>query len=232
MRDPDPRAASPAPPPAVSVLLPVYQHGAFLGRAIESVLAQGFGDWELLVADDGSTDGSLAVAERYRAGSARVRVLALEHRGLSATLNAAAAVATADVLTFLDADDAYEPHHLEENLRYLAEHPEADLVTSTARILGDPFVVDLERPGEMIHLDRCVIGGTFFVRRRVFAAVGGMPEARFGMDYLFARAIGAAGYAVHRRQGRSYVYDRTHGGSMSKRAEQRMRVGEAAEPEP
>ena len=232
MRDRPLPAGSPPPPPAVSVLLPVYQHAGLLGRAIESVLAQRLEGWELLVADDGSTDGSRAVAERYRAASPRIRVLALEHRGLSATLNAAAARARAELLTFLDADDAYRPRHLEENLRHLAAHPEADLVMSTARILGDPFVVDLERPGEMIHLDRCAIGGTFFVRRRVFEAVGGMPEARFGMDYLFARAVERAGFVVHRRRARSYLYDRTRAGSMSKRAERRMRVGEAAEPDP
>jgi glycosyltransferase involved in cell wall biosynthesis len=205
--------------PSVSVLLPVFDHAPLLPRAIRSVLAQSTPGWELVIADDGSSDGSGQVAAELATLHPAIRVLRLPHRGLAATLNAAARAATAPLLTFLDADDLYEPVHLEENLRHLAVHPEVDLLMSTARVLGDPWVVDLERPGQMVHLDRCAIGGTFFVRRQVFAAVGGMPPIVFGMDYHFARRVQEAGFRIEKRTGRTYVYDRNLGGAMTKAAE-------------
>ncbi len=210
--------------PSLSVLLCVFNHGALLPRAIESVLAQTTRDWELVVASDGSTDDSRDVAAAFAARHAAVRLLDLEHRGLAATVNAAARVAAGRYLTALDADDFYERDHLEENLRYLVAHPEVDLVMSTARVIGDPWVVDLERDGEMIHLDDCAIGGTFFVKREVFEAVGGMPPVRFGMDYRFARSVREAGFRVQKRAARTYVYDRSLGGAMTKAAEARMRA--------
>lgn len=209
--------------PTVSVLLPVFDHGALLARAIESVLAQTTADWELVIADDGSSDDSAAVAESYVSGLPQVRLVRLPHRGLSATLNAASALTRGRYLTTLDADDFYRERHLEENLDYLRAHPEVALVMSKAEVLGDPYVVDLERPGRMIHLDDCAIGGTFFVRREVFEAVGRMPEASFGIDYRFARAVEAAGHLIHRREARTYVYDRTRDGSITKKAAQRMK---------
>jgi glycosyltransferase involved in cell wall biosynthesis len=215
------------PMPSASVLLSVYDHGALLPRAIESVLAQTTGDWELVVANDGSTDDSGEVAASYASRHPSVRLLDLEHRGLAAAVNAAARVATGRYLTALDADDWYEPRHLEENLRHLAERPEIDLLMSTARVIGDPWVVDLERPGEMIHLDACAIGGTFFVRREVFEALGGMPPVQFGVDYRFARSVREAGYVVEKRAGRTYVYDRSRGGAMTRAAEATMREGVA-----
>lgn len=211
----------------MSIVLSVYNHGALLGRAIESVLAQTTGDWELVIADDGSTDDSREVAEGYAGRCPQIALLGLRHGGLAAAINAAFRVTTGAFLTTLDADDYYRGDHLRDNIRYLGEHPEADLIMSKAEVLGDPYVVDLEEPGKLIHLDRCAIGGTFFVRRAVFEAVGGMPAIQFGMDYHFARKVEAAGYELQRRDARTYVYDRTRGGSMTKTAELQMRAGQA-----
>jgi glycosyltransferase involved in cell wall biosynthesis len=240
---PGPHLATPppGPPPRVSIILCVYNHGRLLGRAVESVLAQSLDEWDLVIANDGSTDDSGEVAARYAATSERIRSIDLEHGGLAAAVNAAFRLTTGPLLTSLDADDYYREGHLEDNLRYLDGHPDADLVMSRAEVLGDPYVVDLETPGRMIHLDRCAIGGTFFVRRSVFAALGGMPAAGFGMDYYFARRVEEAGYRIHRRQARTYVYDRTRGGSMTKAEEARVggsrsarlpRPGPSAAPQP
>jgi glycosyltransferase involved in cell wall biosynthesis len=150
----------------------------------------------------------------------------LRHGGLSAAINAAFGITTGSYLTTLDADDYYSNVHLEDNVRYLKKHPEADLIMSKAKVLGDPYVVDLERPGKMIHLDRCVIGGTVFVKREIFRAVGGMAQIPYGMDYDFARRAEGAGYRIEKRNARTYVYDRTRSGSITKTAEMRMRTGE------
>lgn len=212
-------------PPVVSIILAVYNHAALLGRAVESVLAQTATSWELVIADDGSTDYSLAVAKDYLARSPRIQVLGFDHRGLAATVNAAFRHTAGAYLTTLDADDYYRPEHLAVNLCYLQEHPEVDLVMSKAEVLGDPYVVDLETPGRMIHLDECTIGGTFFTRRAVFEAVGGMPAIQFGVDYAFAQKVRAAGYTIRKQEARTYVYDRIRNGSITKIAERELKEG-------
>jgi teichuronic acid biosynthesis glycosyltransferase TuaG len=96
--------------PAVSVIMPVLNQEAWLGAAIDSVRSQRLTDWELLIIDDGSTDSSRTVAERYAAQDAeRIRILstAANHRGAAAARNAAMAAARGRYISFLDADDLY-----------------------------------------------------------------------------------------------------------------------------
>ena len=111
-------------PPAVSVLLPVYNTRPFLAEAIESILAQTFGDFELLIVDDGSTDGSTEVARRYSGLDGRIRLVARENRGLVATLNELAGLARGELLARMDADDVALPRRFERQVAHLREHPE------------------------------------------------------------------------------------------------------------
>src|SRR5437764_12875572 len=74
--------------PRLSVLLPVWNGSAFLAPAVESILRQTFSSLELIVVDDGSTDGTAAIAERFACADERVRVLRRPHAGLSAALTA------------------------------------------------------------------------------------------------------------------------------------------------
>ncbi|HEY8520469.1 MAG TPA: glycosyltransferase [Gammaproteobacteria bacterium] len=109
--------------PAVSIVLPTYERLPFLRAAVESVFAQTFTDWELIVADDGSG----AETKAYLRGleSDRVRVLHLEHGGRpSRARNAALAAARAELVAFLDSDDLWEPMKLERQLAAMRAEPE------------------------------------------------------------------------------------------------------------
>jgi glycosyltransferase involved in cell wall biosynthesis len=109
--------------PQVSVILPVYQRAAFLQLAAHSVFAQTFRDWELIVADDGSTDDTPAVCRRLGA-DARVRVLELAHSGNPALVrNAALREARGRYVAFLDSDDLWMPRKLELQLEQLRADP-------------------------------------------------------------------------------------------------------------
>lgn len=115
--------------PAVSVLMAVYNGERHLAAAIESVLAQTFGDFELLVVDDGSQDGSRTIAERY--DDPRVRVLPLTpNGGLSAALNHGLAAARSPLIARQDADDLAEPHRLEQQVARMRAHPDLALLGS------------------------------------------------------------------------------------------------------
>jgi glycosyltransferase involved in cell wall biosynthesis len=118
--------------PAVSVVTIFLDADRFLQEAIDSVRAQTFTDWELLLVDDGSTDTSTEIARRAAdADPARVRYV--EHpghvnRGMSASRNLGIASARSDILAFLDADDVYLPDRLEYQLTALRAHPDASAV--------------------------------------------------------------------------------------------------------
>ena len=128
-------AKSPAMKPRVSVILIFYNGEEFLAEAIESVLAQHCGDFELLLVDDGSTDGSTAIARRY-AEHEPARIRCLEHpghsnRGMSATRNLGLREARGDLIAFIDADDRWRPNKLGEQLDIFDQHPEIDALCGT-----------------------------------------------------------------------------------------------------
>lgn len=205
--------------PAVSIILPVYNQGISLTRAIESVLQQTFSDWELIVVNDGSNDSSAIVAKKFAELYPQIKFLDKKHHGVSAAINTGVAHANGLFVTTLGADDYYKPEHLQDNLDYIKNHPEVDLVMAKTEIIGSPYVVDLEKPGKMIHLDECAIGGTFFVRRSIFLEVGGRQSIQYGTDYFFAQKVAEAGFLILKRDSRTYVYDRTGSVSITKSEE-------------
>ena len=108
--------------PRVSVIIPTYNRADLLGDAIGSVLAQSYQDFELIVADDGSTDHTAEImAEAIASYGSRIRYLVLPHRGQpAAPRNSALAVATGEYISFLDSDDLYLPNKLALQVPVLA----------------------------------------------------------------------------------------------------------------
>ena len=132
--------------PAVSVVTIFRDAARYLQEAIDSVVAQTFTDWELLLVDDGSSDASTAVARSAVARDAD-RVRYLEHpghanRGMSASRNLGVASARAPFIAFLDADDLYLPAKLSHQVSLMDEHPEAGMVYGPTTLwfgwTGDP----------------------------------------------------------------------------------------------
>ena len=112
--------------PSISVIVPVYQAEKFLHRCVDSVCRQTFSDWELILVDDGSTDGSPALCDKLAARDSRVRVFhRKKNQGVSEARNLGLNEARGDYAAFLDADDCYEFHAL-ETLWNLREQSGAD----------------------------------------------------------------------------------------------------------
>lgn len=114
--------------PLVSVLLANYNYARYLPESIESVLSQTYAHWELIICDDGSTDDSVAVAERYAERDDRIRVLRKPNGGHASTLNAAYEVSGGDLIALLDSDDLYLPTKLEQAVAASFTRPEAGLL--------------------------------------------------------------------------------------------------------
>src|SRR5215213_4115846 len=118
----------------VSVVIPCYNLAHFLGEAIESVLAQSYPNFEIIVVDDGSPDNTSEVAARYPG----VRLVRQENQGLSGARNAGLARSEGEYVVFLDADDRLLPEALEAHLEHLKAHPECAFVSGRLkRIAAD-----------------------------------------------------------------------------------------------
>lgn len=109
-----------------SVIMPLYNKAPYVRKAVESVVDQTFADWELIVVDDCSTDGSAAIVEQIV--DPRIRIIRLEENGgVGSARNRGVAESTAPFVCFLDADDWWEPTFLEEMAALIERHPDAGI---------------------------------------------------------------------------------------------------------
>jgi glycosyltransferase involved in cell wall biosynthesis len=172
----------------VAVVIPAHNRAEYLGRSIESVLAQTHTDWELFVVDDHSTDGTLEIARGYVRTCARVHVLRVTSgRGAQAARNTGiwATPVEAAYIAFLDSDDRWEPRFLERCMQRAQEtgaavvYTEGRIVfadgreaarTGVARLEGMAYPALLTRPPGPIF-------SNILVRRDCFAAIGYLDDA-------------------------------------------------------
>ena len=131
--------------PAITVLMPVYNAGRYLREAIDSILAQTFRHFELLIIDDGSTDDSVSILSEYQ--DARIRFYSNEKNlGITATLNRGIDLSRAELIARMDADDISYPGRLQRQFGYMQQHPDCALLSTWAKVVGeDRKFVRLER---------------------------------------------------------------------------------------
>jgi glycosyltransferase involved in cell wall biosynthesis len=179
-------------PPRVSILLTSYNREHLIAESIESVLAQTFTDFELLIVDDGSTDRTAEIAQRYAQRDARIRLFVNGHNlGQFANRNKAASLATGEFLKYHDSDDVMYPHCLQVLVASLESYPEAGFaLTRGAHWPGGPVPMLLtprlsfEREYLGSGMFGCSPSGALF-RRTVFQELGGFEDAGTPSDYVF-----------------------------------------------
>jgi len=175
--------------PRVTVYIPCHNYGRFLRDAVDSVLAQHFDDWELIIVDDGSTDDTARIAEACVARYPdQIRVIR-NHRakGLQAGANAALEAARGDYIMRLDADDYLDENALLVLATYLDRHPDVGLVYPNyvyVNEVGDVLGVENRKKvgSEAKFLDLPAHGACTMVRKRVLKSVGGYSESYNAQD--------------------------------------------------
>lgn len=208
-----------------SVVINNFNYGRFVGEAIESVLAQSYGDFELVIVDDGSADDSREVIGSYR--DPRIRTVFKANGGQLSCFDAAAASVSGEVVCFLDADDLYEPGCLAHLDRFYREHPDCGCAFCRLRRFGgdDRLSVDFDetvRWGEsafltaVLHLpvgaetSACSMKAEVF--RRFLPWPEGEPDWRIRADDVLlwgAAMCGAVKYFIPE----TLVRYRVHGGN-------------------
>jgi glycosyltransferase involved in cell wall biosynthesis len=208
--------------PFFSVVICTYQRGHLIDRAIKSLIAQVDADWEAVVVDDGSTDDTAEVVQKYIVAGQPIRYFHHVHCGVARSRNAGILAGRGLFVTFLDSDDEYSPEHLSSRHAMLLSNQEVRLLHGGIEVVGgDAFVRDRHDPTQLIHLDECVIGGTFVIRRDVFDQIGLFSEVDYGDDADYFERAAAAGVCIARTDHPTYRYyrdtpdalTRTHGSS-------------------
>ncbi|MCY3867896.1 MAG: glycosyltransferase family 2 protein [Chloroflexi bacterium] len=122
--------------PAVSVVMPVYNGECYLAEAIESILGQTFTDFEFIIVDDGSRDGSAAIIHDFAKRDERIRVIQHErNRGLTSARNSGIAASRGQFVAAMDHDDISLPRRIEKQADFLHSHPRLGLVGTHVRTL-------------------------------------------------------------------------------------------------
>jgi glycosyltransferase involved in cell wall biosynthesis len=192
----------------ISAVIGAYQAERYIAETLESILSQTRPPDEVIVVDDGSTDGTARELERF---GDRIRVVRQANRGCAAAFNTAFREARGDFVGECGADDIWEPNKLEQQVEALETHPEIDIAFCAARVFGhmegqwsmadsgDPSVgiMDPHRFGRTLFRVNPVCPSTTLVRRRLYEQLGAFSEEFATEDYDYwmrAQRAGATFY--------------------------------------
>lgn len=187
--------------PDITVLLPVYNSNTFIAEAVESVLDQTYSNFELLIIDDGSTDGTGKILQRLAAKDSRIRLFQRENRGLVATLNEGIALCSSEFVARMDADDYALPHRLAVQYAYMREHPETAVCSAGMEEYETGRSLTWAGYGEAVRarllFGCCLYHPTILARRSALLAVGGYDAAMpCAEDYDLWVRLAESGYSL------------------------------------
>jgi glycosyltransferase involved in cell wall biosynthesis len=184
--------------PRVSFLMAVHDGEAYLDEAIQSILSQTFSDFEFIIINDGSTDGTAAIIDRYRREDGRLRVYAQPNRGLVAALNRGLELACGEYVARMDADDVSLPERIAEQVAFLDEHPDVGICGTWIETFGTSsgdvrrYPADDATIRSWLLFESVLAHPSIVMRRALLVKTGLSYDARYvhAEDYaLWVRAV-------------------------------------------
>ena len=207
----------------VSVILTIFNSRKFFRRALNSVLDQTFKNIEIIIVDDGSTDGSETDLFPVLKENDFIKYIRHSNRKHPLSLNTGIINSTGNFITFIDSDDEYRSDHIEERIKYFSENEDADLIYSPAELIGnddDMFVPDANDKEKLIHLNDCIIGGTLYRKRNVFETLNGFKNIYSHDSEFYKRAVDI--FNVKKFDLPTYVYYRDNPDSVISKLKSKM----------
>ena len=194
--------------PEISVIMPTFNRARHLENAVQSVIAQSFESWELIIVDDGSSDHTFETLNPYIERFTNIRYLKHKNRKAALSRNAGIQASFGRYITFLDSDDHYLANHLETRVAILKEYETISLLSGGFICDEDIRVKDRYNSDKLVNIRECILGGTFFGTREIFLSLEGFRDLEYAEDAdLWERA--EALYAVKKIEDpKTYVYQR------------------------
>ncbi|MCK4809570.1 MAG: glycosyltransferase [Candidatus Omnitrophica bacterium] len=184
----------------VSVVMPVYNSRNVVGKAIESILQQTYADFEFIIIDDGSTDGTFNILEEYKNKDERIILVAQARKGLVYSLNRGLKLAKGEYILRQDGDDVSLPERMEKQLEAIKNN-NLDIVGSYAYLVNEKgFTIEkIIRPVEhksiveKLERQNCILHPTLMFKKEAILSIGGYNgQYEFAQDYeLYLRAVRA-----------------------------------------
>lgn len=170
--------------PLVSIIMPAYRQAEYIAEALESVKKQTYGNWEIIIVDDGSPDNVAKIADNYSREDTRIKFFHTDNKGVSAARNFAVERAAGEYILPLDADDTIEPTYVEKCVQHFSAHPETDVVYCRWRCFGETKKTPKL---EYVDYETLLLSNRIFVsamfRKSRFEEIGGYDEEmRQGME--------------------------------------------------
>jgi len=168
----------------ISILLTTLNRSNLISKAIDSVLAQTYSNWELLISDDGSTDDTAEVVKKYLKKDPRIKYFFHKQLGISGSRNLAAQKSSGDCFAIIDSDDYYKPEHLQVQYEFMKKN-NADIVYSPVIVWGPEelaYVPDRHDTNQKIHITQCVCSGTLLISKKAFEKLNGFRIISYAED--------------------------------------------------
>jgi glycosyltransferase involved in cell wall biosynthesis len=228
-----------AQPPTVSVVMAVHNTERYVAQAIDSILQQTFTDFELIILNDGSTDGSLCILQQYEKRDNRIRLISRENQGIPRTRNDLLQAAQGEFIAVMDSDDVALPDRLSWQVAFLRQHPEVICVGGAHDLIDHKgrFLTHFQLPTSDEEIQRAAIVGhapicnpCAVIRREALLQIGGYDE-RLGQaeDLDVWLKLGEIGKLANLSE--TVLQYRIHPRSVSEQAQlfQRQKAKEACE---
>lgn len=177
----------------VSIIMPAFNSARYIREAIDSVLAQTWHHWELIVVNDGSTDETGSIVQDYH--DERIVLVEQENRGVSAARNVGLGLASGEFVTFLDSDDILPPGSLKARVAFLENNREVDIVDGQVKVLNEnldgiervysPYYRGALLPRLLRLDDRVFCGTVYMVRSSVLSGMHFTESMKHAEDLLF-----------------------------------------------
>jgi glycosyltransferase involved in cell wall biosynthesis len=193
--------------PVISIVLPMRNAATTLVDCLQSIAKQTFRHYEVVIIDDGSSDGSASIVEGWRQQDQRIRLYRQPPLGLVPALNKGVSLARGQYIARMDADDLMTEHRLQAQLQYLSGHPHVDLVAAQAELFSSAGIktgyqeylrwqnncITHRDITDQIYVESPIVHPTVMVRRDVLTRVGGYRQGDFPEDYELWLRMSATG---------------------------------------
>lgn len=192
--------------PFFSVVITTYNRVNLLKRALNSLFQQTEMDWEAIIIDDGSEDGTSKMVEELQKLHPAIHYFYQPNKGSYQAKNEGMNRSKGKFITFLDSDDEYAPNHLWSRKEILTEDLKIRFLHGGVQVIGEEYVPDRFDNQKDIHLSACAISGTFVIENQLAQEIGGFRKMSVGMDGDYLERVEEQHVKIEKTMIPTYIY--------------------------